>query len=301
MARTKPYFRVHLSIASHRNTAGIWSNIIDRSIYCELGRLAIIKYAPKTGDQFFLSSSDLLGITCCDNLGSATVRWKAFLTHCEAGAEALGGHSPVTANPLGRHWQVTFRNLAKKHGMSENKDKDGPPKKKKKKKREEEEEETTTSAPPSEDAVACAERLRKMILHIQPGRSVPTGLTLWARTYDKCLRKPGRTSESIQAQMLWLASSANQDASARFEIFAAEKHHKRYDDIERMMLRCKSDPDAAIKAKADRRREAELKRQAEEQALRDADRLEAERNPVKQHSLLDISSYIPSFKYGVEN
>jgi len=117
MARPKPHFKIHLSIDSHKNTAVMWANIIDRAIYCELGRLAVQKYASKTGNRFHMSAAELMVVTGCDSAGAASVRWGAFLKHCEAGAKALGGRSPVTAEALGSHWRVAIRNLAKKQGF----------------------------------------------------------------------------------------------------------------------------------------------------------------------------------------
>ena len=138
MARPKPHFRLHLSIASHRNTAVLWSNLQDRAIYAELGRLAIQKYAAKTNNQFNMSMAELMAVTCCRNAGAAGVRWQSFLSHCRDGAESLGGHCPVTAESLGGHWRVTFRNLAEKHNMTKNNQPKRPPKSKEVRKKKEE-------------------------------------------------------------------------------------------------------------------------------------------------------------------
>jgi len=117
MARPKPHFKIHLSIDSHKNTAVMWGNVIDRGIYCELGRLSVQKYASKTGNQFHMSTAELMVVTGCATAGAAAVRWKSFLRHCTLGAKALGGYPPITSEALGRHWRVTIRNLAEKQGF----------------------------------------------------------------------------------------------------------------------------------------------------------------------------------------
>ena len=283
MARTKPYFRVHLSIAGHRNTAVIWSNIIDRAIYAELGRLAMVKYAPKTDDTFYLSTKELMAITCTSNAGAAGVRWRAFLEHCRAGAESLGGQSPVTAEsleshseatgrPLGSHWRVTVRNLAEKHGMSEKKDKEGPPKKKREEEERRGKKKSKEPAPPSEDAIACAELLRAHIRTLQPNRKLkPNFVEKSSETYDKMLRLDSRAFPEVLSQLTWLFGP-NQDAEARFEVFSAKAHREKFDPIDRMMYRARTNPDAAAKARGDAVRAARERREAAEHAQRETDR-----------------------------
>ena len=164
MARPKPHFRLHLSIANHRNTAVIWSNIQDRAIYAELGRLAIQKYAAKTNNQFNMSMAELMAVTCCRNAGAAGVRWQSFLSHCRDGAESLGGHCPVTAESLGGHWRVTFRNLAEKHNMRpDNEQKRSPKKEEVRKKNEERRVKSGADAPPAPDVMGFASMLKGQV------------------------------------------------------------------------------------------------------------------------------------------
>ena len=282
MGRTKPYFRIHLSIAGHKNTAVIWSNIIDRAIYAELGRLAIVKYAPKTDNTFYLSTKELMVITCTSNAGAAGNRWRAFLEHCQSGAESLGGHSPVTAETLerhsrdgrktvGRHWRVTFRNLAEKHGMGEKKDTEGPPKKKREEGREKK---NTDPAPPSEDATRLGSELARQITAHSPARRLKdSDVTSWAKTYDLMLRRDERGGDQITRQLGWLFG-LNQEREFPFEVWSANAHRKKFDDIARVIFKDtrKTNPDAAAKARGDATRASREKREATEHAQREKDR-----------------------------
>lgn len=117
MAKVKAHFKTHTSISSHRNTAIIWANLEDRGMYVELGRLAIVKYAAKTGNEFWLSAAEMMGVTCCKSPSASASRVQSFMRRCRDGAEQLGGSSPFTAEMVGSGWRVTFRNLSKKQGF----------------------------------------------------------------------------------------------------------------------------------------------------------------------------------------
>ncbi len=232
MAKTKAHFKLHTSIASHRNTAMTWVKLEDRAIYAELGRLSIVKYAAKTNDTFWISSAELMGVTCCQSPSAAASRVRAWVRRGEAGAKSLGGDFPVTIEQVGVGWRVTIRNLRKKQGF------ESPigPITEPPEAETEAETETKTKAEknssPSDDAVACAEYLKRTVLAIQPGRQTPKSLTSWSRTYDKLLRVNGRTREKVFVQLDWLASPDNQD-QGRFAttVFSADAHHKKFDDI----------------------------------------------------------------------
>ena len=117
MGKVKAHFKTHVSIASHRNTAVMWANLNDRAMYAELGRLAIAKYAADTDNTFWLSSAEMMGVTCCKSPAASAQRIRSFISHCEAGAKQLGGYPPLTVELLSSGWRVTFRNLAKKQGF----------------------------------------------------------------------------------------------------------------------------------------------------------------------------------------
>jgi hypothetical protein len=244
VGRLKPAFRLHLSVASHRNTAVIWSNLQDRAMYAELGRLAIQKYAPKTDNQFYLNAAELMAVTGCSTPAAATNRWVAFLGHCRVGAESLGGHSPVTAESLSGHWRVTFRNLAEKHGMSKSEVQVGPRKSKKEEVRSKSKKELSSvtneaspkpdPAPPTETetaALGCARVLANWIKSVFPGTRVPDDLGRWAKTYEQMLRIDKRNPLRVHAQIKWLFS-ANQKNDASFVVLSAAAHRKKFDRIE---------------------------------------------------------------------
>lgn len=236
MAKVKAHFKLHVSVASHRNTAVIWANPIDRAIYVELGRLAITKFASKTNNTFWLSASEMMGVTCCQSASAAGSRMRAFMRRCVAGAEQLGGSPPLTAEQVGSGWRVTFRNLAKKQGFFSLMGKD-PPAPKTKAKTKAKTEAKKQQSPPPAVCVELAEHLSEWIRQIQPGRKLPKDLDAWAWVYEKAIRRDGRCQQALRKQIAWLFGPDNQTAEARFEVFSAGAHRAKFDAIERGMQR----------------------------------------------------------------
>lgn len=87
--------------------------------------------------------------------------------------------------------------------------------------------------PPPDGAMFVAETLWTGILTVQPDRKLPYSLDSWAWTYDKAMRLDKRDTSVLLAQIDWLFSPVNQSAEARFEVFSAEAHRKKFDAIER--------------------------------------------------------------------
>ena len=121
MAKVKAHFKVHVSIVAHGKTGGFWADPLMRGIYCELGRLAVARYADRTGDSFFISSSELMAVTGCANPGAAVRRMESFVNRCRTDAEPLGKRPATTWEPIGNRWRITLYNLAKKQGFGDRK------------------------------------------------------------------------------------------------------------------------------------------------------------------------------------
>lgn len=92
-------------------------------------------------------------------------------------------------------------------------------------------------SPPSGLGLGLADFLQSRILQIQPTRKLPRRLDPWARIYDLMMRLDLRAPQEIECQLRWLASPANQTAEARFEVFSANSHRKKFDSIARAMER----------------------------------------------------------------
>jgi len=117
MPKVRAHFKVHVSIVAHGKTGGFWADPLMRGIYCELGRLAVARYADRTDDSFFISSSELMAVTGCANPGAAVRRMESFVNRCRTDAEPLGKRPATTWEPVGNRWRITLHNLAKKQGF----------------------------------------------------------------------------------------------------------------------------------------------------------------------------------------
>ena len=128
-----------------------------------------------------------------------------------------------------REGSATWVISAKKDEQNQGSD---PPNKKKNKKKKREQDK-----PPPAECVTLAKFLNKEIQRIQPERNLPAENNPWAWIYEKAMRIDGRRFDSLLAQINWLFSPENQSAEARFEVFSAASHRKKYDAIERMRER----------------------------------------------------------------
>ena len=238
MAKVKSHFKIHTSISSHRNTAVLWSDVADRGMYAEIGRLAMEKFAARTNDRFHLSSVDLMKITGATNPGAASNRWRSLLSRWEVGARSLGGHPPVTAESVGGHWVVTFRNFAAKQGLSQifdpvsetHKDKD---------KDEDKDEDNKSSESPSLPSWCdeMAQHFLELIAEVQPGRKVKSGK--WAKQLDVMSRRDSRDPTEMRETLGWIFGPVNQASEYRFEVFCVEAFRKKYDNIRAGISRSK--------------------------------------------------------------
>ena len=238
MAKVKSHFKIHTSISSHRNTAVLWSDVADRGMYAELGRLAMEKFAARTNDRFHLSSVDLMRITGAMNPGAANNKWRSLLSRWEVGAKSLGGHSPVTAKSVGGHWVVTFRNFAAKQGLSqilgtvsethedEDKDKD-----------EDEDEKSSDSPSLPSWCDEIADDFVELIAEVQPGRKVKS--EKWPKQLELMQRRDARDPVEMEETLNWVFGPVNQASEYRFEVFSVEAFRKKYDNIRAGISRSK--------------------------------------------------------------
>lgn len=264
--KQRPHVKIHLSVLSHRKTVGHFDQPEFRGQFLGLMMLAAERFAARLNGELHLSLRDIKWITGRSRADHASLSMCKLLDQLEY---------VYSLNDVS--WVIQIPKFAKKQGygprsasMPPHDSADSGSPQGTKEPRNQRTKEPPGRKPPSADAVACAYELARTVKGIQPSRKPPPSLDPWARTYEKTLRVAGRTCEGVFAQLAWLASPANQDAEARFEVFAAEKHHKRYDDIARRMQR--ANPDAAAKARGDTVRAAREKREDAEHAQREADR-----------------------------
>lgn len=106
MARTKPFAKVHLSVADHRRTAAVWGNLAMRGMLVELWRKGVEKFAAKRNDRVPLKPTDRMEIACSTDLREAD---ELVSSLCRALKYR------VTRHP--NRWEVHIRNLSKKQGF----------------------------------------------------------------------------------------------------------------------------------------------------------------------------------------
>ena len=103
---TKPHTKVHVSVAYHHKTSDIWADLRQRGMLVEVWRLAVERYAAKRNDTLALRPLD---------------RQSIVTDRDAAGADAdLITLFKALRYPLRRYpnrWEVTIRNLSKKHGF----------------------------------------------------------------------------------------------------------------------------------------------------------------------------------------
>ena len=103
---TKPHTKVHVSVAYHHKTSDIWADLRQRGMLVEVWRLAVERYAAKRNDTLALRPLD---------------RQSIVTDRDAAGADAdLITLFKALRYPLRRYpnrWELTIRNLSKKHGF----------------------------------------------------------------------------------------------------------------------------------------------------------------------------------------
>lgn len=268
MGRVRSHFKIHVSIASHRNTAVMWADLECRAIYCELGRLAFDKYAAKTGDIFHVSSNELMAVTGGRNAGAAGAKFRSFLRRCRDGAEALGGRSPLEADTKLGHWRVHFRNFAKKQGVDSKNchgTADVSPL--------EADTDTDTNNTPPGGAPSSNEDLkptaRKLVEHFVAGAShaepdfiAPKCLGSWERTFGRMIDEDGRNPRDVWDRINWLFTE-NLKSEVPFEIWNPSALRSKWIVIKRICAR--RDAPRRARAATIKREERERKVREEEQ------------------------------------
>lgn len=244
MSLRKPHFAVHISIASHRNTALLFADVLLRGIYCELGRLAIQKYASKTNDTFTMSTGELEYATGCKTASAAHRRMVRFLTASVVLAQRLGGTAPVVGQRVDDHWVVTIRNLAQKHGMQKVIYKKLSPKREERREKKKKDngggdlalENWPKAGKPKTIPPACMDLTRYMIKAIlgwRAGVMVPktdVGVERWAWHIEIMIRKDKRDPAKIR-RMIDFLFAGNQEYSKPFVVLGTEGLRAKYDNI----------------------------------------------------------------------
>lgn len=106
MARTRPFVKVHLSVADHRKTSAIWADPRARGMLVELWRKACEKYAGHLGDKVMLKPTDRMEI--------------AGTTDQQQADEAVSSLCRSMKYRLTRHpnrWEAHIRKFSKKQGF----------------------------------------------------------------------------------------------------------------------------------------------------------------------------------------
>ncbi len=246
---------------------GIWDDPILRSAYVEIGRLAIQKFAGKTGDSFICSSSELCRITCTRQPAAAVKRMTVMLAVSERDAQAsydagtstnphaclifeingvaatarrsskvLGETSKTSPKVLQNLYRVGLRNFAKKQGLTPVA---GEPPNTELRTPNPENPQTSSPSPaaraPAEIPEGCfwiAEHLKRRILAALPDARVPASteasLRPWAGVIDRMLRIDGREASKVVAAIDW-ALGANLKREASFVVLSARALRTKYD------------------------------------------------------------------------
>lgn len=104
--KVRPHVKIHLTVASHRRTADVWSDLESRAMLVELWRLAAEAFAGKTGDTVCLSPAALRSVTGRERHFTGVSR---LATLCSRVGYEIRTDGSATL--------VTIRNFAKKQGF----------------------------------------------------------------------------------------------------------------------------------------------------------------------------------------
>lgn len=139
MALDRPFFALHVSIATHRKTRSLFTDDVATSTYVRLGVYFVREWVGKReGDRMVVPMRDLAWITNAGNAGYAIRRLHSLcgLTPIayrlvghgretgpwiegEAGSPRSFSHIPaLSRRALGDDVEIWFRNFAKKQGFS---------------------------------------------------------------------------------------------------------------------------------------------------------------------------------------
>ena len=108
MPRTKPSVRVHLSVAHHPKTAGLWATAQGRCVIVETLRLAAERFAGKRGNRIQLLPLDRLSIAVEHDLEAADAALRSVYSELGWGIREFQS---------GVRWEVSIRNFARKQGF----------------------------------------------------------------------------------------------------------------------------------------------------------------------------------------
>lgn len=108
MARTRPHVKIHLSIADHRKTAEVWSDLAMRGMLTELLRKAAEKYAARRGNWVPLKATDRMEIACDTDSSRADLAVRSL---CKRLGYTVRTHS--------NRWEVHVRKFSNKQGFEE--------------------------------------------------------------------------------------------------------------------------------------------------------------------------------------
>ena len=101
-----PYFKLYTSLPNHRKTHEFAADPLLLGVYCNIGMMAIERFAPRTGDSFLCSGLDLQRLAGCQGVANARRRLGRL--------EAMGGPQ---LSQEGAGWRLTLANLAKRQGL----------------------------------------------------------------------------------------------------------------------------------------------------------------------------------------
>lgn len=106
MGRTKPFVKIHLSIADHAKTSGVWADVRKRGMLAELIRKSGEKYAAKRSDRVPLKATDRMEIA-----GSVDA------AEADELVESLCREMRYAVRKYPNRWEVHVRNFSKKQGF----------------------------------------------------------------------------------------------------------------------------------------------------------------------------------------
>lgn len=108
MARTKPFVKVHISVADHAKTSGVWADLAMRGMLVELWRKSGEKYAAKRDNWVPLKPTDRMDIACSTDLSQADVALKSLCSRMRYAVKRFSNR-----------WEVNVRNFSKKQGFED--------------------------------------------------------------------------------------------------------------------------------------------------------------------------------------
>ena len=117
MARVKPHAKIHVGMAFHHKTIGVYSDNDLLATYTRILLMAIERFAARDGDKFTASSDDIKRLTGKGRADSAMVSLRHLADISPISMRHLGDISETSAGHLGDIVEITVPNFSIKQGF----------------------------------------------------------------------------------------------------------------------------------------------------------------------------------------